>query len=604
MNSHSCRQRRAPGHGAGTVPAGRGAGGGPCRGRAPRPRPAWLRGVGGARLLLWAGPWPRPCWRCCSPPRPSRRAPPPDPARLLARLTAGEPSIAEVQAAAARRAEAATPDPAGLARRRRMAALLPRITAQVRHEESAYRVTGLQGTSEVDYLRSSPGTSYSVLATWELGDLVVATGEAAAAVGRAGPGPAARRGGAAGHRPLLRSPAAAAGAAHRSAPRRPGADRGGAGAGPGHGRAGRPDRRVPGGAAAVSRGGPRVALRLAVALGAGLAALPGCGPPAPEPHTRIAGWTPSGPGADREPLVTVDFTAPIAADGLAEGRLVALTRAADARAVARALEAGQPPGPPALAADVALTGDGRRIELRPRARLSGGTAYAVVVAPTLRDAEGRPVLDPEGHRRTFVGTFITVPGPPPRPVLTEARATRRPRRRAASTSSCSTSAREPLDLAGWRLEKRTARARWPAARWRPPPSALAPGAFGLLTGGAWDGRYPVPAGTVRFTCGRPRWPAASPTSGRRRSGCSIRPGALPPPSARGRGAALPGRGGADRSPAGARTRPATWPARWTRGRPAGATRVTPPGWCPRGRRPGAQPAFSTIHFPRSSSLRM
>jgi hypothetical protein len=106
---------------------------------------------------------------------------PPDPARLLARLTAGEPSIAEVQVAAARHAEAATPDPAGLARRRRMAALLPRVTAQVRHEENAYRVTGLQGTSEVDYLRSSPGTSYSLLATWELGDLVAATGEAAAA---------------------------------------------------------------------------------------------------------------------------------------------------------------------------------------------------------------------------------------------------------------------------------------------------------------------------------------------------------------------------------------------------------------------------------------
>lgn len=115
-----------------------------------------------------------------APPLPPA-APPPDPARLLARLTAGEPSIAEVQAAAARRADAATPDPAGLARRRRMAALLPRITAQVRHEESAYRVTGLQGTSEVDYLRSSPGTSFSVLVTWELGDLVVATGEAAAA---------------------------------------------------------------------------------------------------------------------------------------------------------------------------------------------------------------------------------------------------------------------------------------------------------------------------------------------------------------------------------------------------------------------------------------
>ena len=111
---------------------------------------------------------------------PAAPAPPPDPTRLLARLTASEPDVVEVQAAAARHAEAATPDPALLARRRRLSALLPRITAGVRHEESAYRVTGLQGTSEVDYLRSSPGTSYSVLATWELGDLVAATGEAAA----------------------------------------------------------------------------------------------------------------------------------------------------------------------------------------------------------------------------------------------------------------------------------------------------------------------------------------------------------------------------------------------------------------------------------------
>ena len=112
---------------------------------------------------------------------PSAAAPLPDPARLLARFTASEPDIAAVQAAAARHAEAATPDPAALARRRRISALLPRVTAQVRHQESAYRVTGLQGTSEVDYLRSSPGTSFSLLATWELGDLIAATGEAAAA---------------------------------------------------------------------------------------------------------------------------------------------------------------------------------------------------------------------------------------------------------------------------------------------------------------------------------------------------------------------------------------------------------------------------------------
>jgi len=113
-----------------------------------------------------------------APPAP---APPPDPARLLARFTISEPEIAEVQAAAARHAEAATPDPAELARRRRLSALLPRLTAEVRHEERAYRVAGLQGTSEVDYLRSSPGTWVGLHATWELGDLVAATGEAAAA---------------------------------------------------------------------------------------------------------------------------------------------------------------------------------------------------------------------------------------------------------------------------------------------------------------------------------------------------------------------------------------------------------------------------------------
>ncbi len=107
-------------------------------------------------------------------------APAPDLPRLLARLAASEPDILEVQAAAARHAEAATPDPALLARRRRLSALLPRLTAEVRHDERDYRVAGLQGSSEVDYTRSSPGTSVSVRATWELGDLVTASGEAAA----------------------------------------------------------------------------------------------------------------------------------------------------------------------------------------------------------------------------------------------------------------------------------------------------------------------------------------------------------------------------------------------------------------------------------------
>ena len=242
-------------------------------------------------------------------------------------------------------------------------------------------------------------------------------------------------------------------------------------------------------------------LRLAAALGAGLLALPGCGPPAPEPHTRISGWSPSGPGADRAPLITVDFTAPIAADGLAEGRLVALCRASDARAVAHTLEAGQPPGSTAVAASPALAGDGRRIELRPLARLSGGTSYAVVVAPTLRDLEGRAVLDPEGHRRTFVGTFTTVAGPPPRPVLTEVRAVAESPQAGGEYVELLNLGEEPLDLSGWRLEKRTSTGSLAGCTVATAAEMLAPGAFGLLTSEAWDRRYPVPAGTVRFTCG-------------------------------------------------------------------------------------------------------
>jgi hypothetical protein len=115
------------------------------------------------------------------PAAPLSPVPAPDLPRLLARLAASEPDILEVQAAAARQAEAATPDPALLARRRRLSALLPRLTAEVRHEERDYRVAGLQGASEVDYTRSSPGTSFALHATWELGDLIAATGEAAAA---------------------------------------------------------------------------------------------------------------------------------------------------------------------------------------------------------------------------------------------------------------------------------------------------------------------------------------------------------------------------------------------------------------------------------------
>jgi hypothetical protein len=123
-------------------------------------------------LLLAAQPQPPPA---PAPP------PPPDPRRLLARLAASEPPILEVQAAAARQADRTVPDPSALAARRRTSALLPRLTAELRHDQRDYRVTGYQSSGAVDYLHSSPGSAVSVHVTWELGDLVVAPGEVAAA---------------------------------------------------------------------------------------------------------------------------------------------------------------------------------------------------------------------------------------------------------------------------------------------------------------------------------------------------------------------------------------------------------------------------------------
>jgi len=106
---------------------------------------------------------------------------PQDPLRLLARLAAGDPPISRVQAAAAAQVEAAVPDPAALAERRRFAALLPRLTAEFRSDQRSYRVTGLQGSGEVDYTHASPGTTVSLQATWELADLWAGRSEPAGA---------------------------------------------------------------------------------------------------------------------------------------------------------------------------------------------------------------------------------------------------------------------------------------------------------------------------------------------------------------------------------------------------------------------------------------
>jgi hypothetical protein len=120
---------------------------------------------------------------------PSPPTHPPEPAaapaeraalRALAIAAAGEPGIAEVQAAVARESLRGAVAADGWPARARVAALLPRLTAEIRHDEQSNRTVGLQGAGEVDYLRLTPGTTFLVRATWTLADLVAHRGELAA----------------------------------------------------------------------------------------------------------------------------------------------------------------------------------------------------------------------------------------------------------------------------------------------------------------------------------------------------------------------------------------------------------------------------------------
>jgi hypothetical protein len=99
--------------------------------------------------------------------------------RALASIAAREPQVEVLQRAAAlfadRADEAADAD--GYPTRARWSALLPRFTAEFRHDQASNRVVGLQGSGEVDYLRLTPSNTFLVRATWDLPLLVAAPGE-------------------------------------------------------------------------------------------------------------------------------------------------------------------------------------------------------------------------------------------------------------------------------------------------------------------------------------------------------------------------------------------------------------------------------------------
>ena len=97
--------------------------------------------------------------------------------RALAIVSAGEPGVEALQRAAAVEVDRSDGGAVDYPGRARLAALLPTISAEYRHDQASNRTTGLQSSGEVDYLRLTPSDAFLVRATWDLGSLVASPGE-------------------------------------------------------------------------------------------------------------------------------------------------------------------------------------------------------------------------------------------------------------------------------------------------------------------------------------------------------------------------------------------------------------------------------------------
>jgi hypothetical protein len=240
---------------------------------------------------------------------------------------------------------------------------------------------------------------------------------------------------------------------------------------------------------------------------AALAAALACGLPVPAPLPRIVGASPEGEGVSTLAAAEVRFDAPVDPDGLLDGSRLVLAGSDALRAAIAAVESdgGAAGLAGAVAVEATLADGGMRVVLRPTAPLRGHSAYAIVLSSRIRAADGRPVLDPEGRRGTYVASFGTgaPEGPPPAPALTEVLADAATPEAGGEYVEVANLGEAPLDLAGWRLAKRTATGTLTSCAIAVPPGVapLGPGAVALLAGGAWDGRYALPPGVPVLACG-------------------------------------------------------------------------------------------------------
>jgi hypothetical protein len=230
-----------------------------------------------------------------------------------------------------------------------------------------------------------------------------------------------------------------------------------------------------------------------------------CGVPLlPEPAPRVVAVEPSGAGVPVAlAAVTVAFSSPVSPEGLTDGRLLVLVPAASERAAVAAVESGDGAADLAGAAPawIGLADGGRTAVLHLGAPLHALVAYAVVIGSGVRDVDGRPVLDAAGRTKPTVARFETgpAPGPPARPVLAELRIDAETPEAGGEYVVLQNRGAGGLDLFGHRLEKRSASGAVTACALG--EGVVAPGKLALLVGGAYDGRYLLPQGTLVVTCG-------------------------------------------------------------------------------------------------------
>ena len=230
-----------------------------------------------------------------------------------------------------------------------------------------------------------------------------------------------------------------------------------------------------------------------------------CGLPAAEPMVRVVEASPTGPGAASGVEPTLRFSGPVAPEGLLDGRRFALVRSSDLRAALEAVESEVPAAGEAIAqppGTVELDEEATRLRFRPSGPLPPGSAWALLLSSRARATDGRYVLDVEGRMRPTIVEFAIAALPPPAVLLTEVLADAATPEAGGEYAEVLNLGPGPLDLAGWRFEKRSAAGAWSGCSiGEGAGGPVGVGAVALVVGGSWDGRYSLPGVTATYPCG-------------------------------------------------------------------------------------------------------